>query len=130
MKLAKFSLILTALVYLAIGIIFLVDPVYWASSLDISLPTKTAIIDLRATYGGCMLALGVFFLYSIKSRLFIRTGLVLQALTFAGFGLSRAAGIFIDGTPRPIMFYLLIAEICGFGLAVYCLWQIGKTDKI
>lgn len=121
---------MTAIVYLAIGIIFLVDPVYWASSIDISLPTTTAIIDLRATYGGCMFAIAVFLFYCLKSSNLLKAGLIFQLISFAGFGLSRFAGILIDGPPRAIMYYLLIAEIFGFLLGVLGLWQLGKTAKI
>ncbi len=126
MKLAKLSLILTALVYLVIGIMFLSSPIYWAASVDISLPTTTAIIDLQATYGGCMLAIGVFFLYCVKDNKLISAGLILQAISLAGFAIGRIVGIAIYGMPRPIMFYLLAAEISGVALAIYCLSQIKE----
>ncbi|NNE99008.1 MAG: DUF4345 domain-containing protein [Pyrinomonadaceae bacterium] len=130
MLIAKTSVTLTAIVYLAIGIIFLADPVYWASSIDISLPTPTAVTDLRATYGGCMLAIGVFLLFCLKNSAFLKAGLTFQVISFAGFGLSRLAGILLDGQPRAIMYYLLAAEICGFLLGAFGLWQLGKTAKI
>jgi hypothetical protein len=130
MKLARFSIILSALVYGAIGIMFLTSPDYWASSLDIYLPTPTAVIDLQATYGGCMIAISLFFVYCLKSPLLINIGLILQAITLGGFAFGRTFGIAVNGTPKPIMFYLLSAEIVGVLLAIYCLWQIGKTDSI
>ena len=130
MPIAKISLILTAIVYLAIGIIFLVDPIYWASSLDISLPTPTAIIDLRATYGGYMFAIAVFLFYCLRNSELMKVGLIFQVISFAGFGLSRFAGILIGGHPRAIMYYLLIAEILGFALGIFGLWQLSKTAKI
>ena len=76
MPIAKISVALTAIVYLAIGIIFLLDPIYWGSSVDISLPTSTAIIDLRATYGGCMFAIGVFLFYCLKNPALLKAGLL------------------------------------------------------
>lgn len=130
MKLAKFSLILTAVVYAAIGVIFLADPVYWASSLDIVLPTPTAIIDFRATYGGCMFAIAVFFVYCLKDSKRIRVGLVFQAISLAGFGLTRGFGIILNPNSRPVNYYLLAAEVFGVVLAVFCLSRLGKTDNI
>jgi len=130
MPIAKISVALTAIVYLAIGIIFLADPIYWGSSVDISLPTPTAIIDLRATYGGCMFAIAVFLFYCLKNSTLLKAGLIFQIISFAGFGLSRFAGILLDGPPRAIMYYLLIAEIFGFILGVFGLWQLSKTAKI
>ena len=130
MKIAKTSIILTSLVYSVIGIMFLTSPIYWASTIDISLPTNTAIVDLQATYGGAMLSLGIFFVYCLKSKATIRFGLILQAITLGGFAFGRISGMLINGMPRPIMFYLLIAEISGVILAIFCLRQIGKTDRI
>ncbi|MEZ5345374.1 MAG: DUF4345 domain-containing protein [Pyrinomonadaceae bacterium] len=130
MILARFSVALTALVYAAIGFIFIADPVYWASSVDISLPTPTAIIDLRATYGGCMLSIAVFLIYCLKDLEKLRTGLIFQAVSLAGFGLTRSLGIFLNPGTRTIMFYLLAAEVFGVCLAVFCLSRIHKTDNI
>ena len=130
MNLAKFSLALTGLAYLVIGIIFLFDPVYWGSSVDIALPTPTAIIDLRATYGGCMFAIAVFLFYCLSKESFIKIGLIFQAVSFAGFGITRLAGIVANPPARGIMYYLLIAEILGVALAVYCLSRLPKTDNI
>ncbi len=130
MKLARFSIFLTAAAYGAIGLIFLVDPVYWGSTVDISLPTPTAIIDLRATYGGCMFAIAIFFIYSLKNSSLIRAGLIFQAISLGGFGLARLVGILMTPPSRGIMYYLLAAEVFGASLAVYCLSRLGKTDNI
>ena len=130
MGLARFSVALTAAVYLAIGVIFLIDPVYWGASVDISLPTNTAIIDLRATYGGCMFAIGIFLLYCLKNAALLKIGLIFQAVSLAGFGLSRLAGIIGSPPARGIMYYLLLAEIVGVGLALVCLSRLRKTDNI
>lgn len=121
MKLAKISIIITAIIYLIIGLMFLTSPVYWIKGVDILLPTPTAIIDLQATYGGCMFTLGIFFLYILKNSSLIRIGLILQALTLGGFAFGRIVGIFMHGVPKTIMFYLLVAEISGLVLAVFCL---------
>ena len=130
MKLARFSVFLTSIVYVLIGVIFLFDPVYWASSLDISLPTPTAIIDFRATYGGSMLAIAVFLLYCLKNSEFLRIGILFQAISLAGFGLTRGLGIIFTAGSRPVNYYLLAAEVFGVGLAVFCLSRFGKTDNI
>lgn len=130
MKLAKISIAVTAAVYLIIGIMFLTAPVYWAEGVDITLPTPTAVIDLQATYGGCMAGLGVFFLYCLRNEASIRTGLVLQALTLGGFALSRVLGIVLYGRPEPLIYYLLVSEAGGVLLALYCLRRTAKTDRI
>jgi hypothetical protein len=126
MNLAKFSIFLTACVYCVIGMMFLISPVYWAKGIDIEPLTPTAIIDLQATYGGCMLALGVFFIYCLKNAGLIRVGLILQAITLGGFGVGRILGIAVYGMPRPVLFYLLAAEVSGVLLAIYCLSQLKE----
>jgi hypothetical protein len=130
MRLAKFSVFTTALIYLIIGLMFLIAPLYFIGGIDILLPTPTAIIDLQATYGGCMLSIGIFLLYCLKNQVLFKTGLIFQALSLSGFAFGRILGLIIYGFPKPIIFYLLVAEISGVILAIYCLWQIGKTDKI
>jgi len=130
MRISRFSILLAAIAYAAIGLIFLIDPVYWGSSVDISLPTPTAIIDLRATYGGCMLAIAIFLAYCLANSRLIRVGLIFQAISLGGFGLARLAGIIMNPPTRGIMYYLLLAEIFGVALAVYCLSRLPKTDNI
>ena len=49
---AKAVLLLASLVFLGIGVVFLVAPVHWATLVEIELPTSMARTDLRATYGG------------------------------------------------------------------------------
>ncbi len=121
MNLVKFSIIITAVIFLVIGLMFLTSPVYWASSVDISLNSTTAIIDFQATYGGCMFAIGIFFLYCLRKSELIRIGLILQAITLGGFAFGRIVGVFSNGIPKPIIFYLLAAEISGVLLAIFCL---------
>ena len=70
MTLAKVGLAFTAVVFIGIGLGFLVVPVQWASVVDISLPTAMARTDFRATYGGFDLAIGVFLgLCALRSEL-------------------------------------------------------------
>ena len=130
MKLAKISVVITALVYLIIGLMFLTVPNYWVSDIDIVLNSPTAVMDVRATYGGCMFAIGVFLVYWSTDLKNIRIGLIFQAISLAGFAFGRVLGFFVDGIPKPIMFYLLLAEISGIILAVYCLRHIEKENKI
>ena len=101
-----------------------------AESVEISLPTATAIIDFRATYGGFLLGLGLFFIYCFLNKTFLRVGLIVQAFSLGGFAFGRIIGLALDETPKIILIYLLIAEIIGCILAIYAFLNISKNEKL
>lgn len=125
MPLARISIFLTILIYLIIGVWCLVAPIQTSSGVEISLPTTTAIIDFRATYGGLLLGIGIFFIICLKET-YIRMGLILQALSLGGLAFGRVVGLILDGLPKPLLIYFLIAEIAGVVLAVFAFWRLDK----
>lgn len=58
--LARAILLGSAIVFVGMGVGFLVVPIRYAAVVEISAPTATARTDLRATYGGFDLAFGLF----------------------------------------------------------------------
>jgi hypothetical protein len=123
MLLARVLLGISSLIWLAIGVAFLFWPVKMAGYVDIALPTPTALIDLRATYGGFDLAVGIFFAVCALSADWVRPGLAAMALTYAGFAGGRIVGLALDGTPKPLMYQLLAAELTGLALSLLALWR-------
>ncbi len=121
---AKVFILISALIFGGIGFACLFFPAKTASGLDIELKSVTAIIDFRATYGGFLIGLGIFFVVSLFSENFVRPALYAQALSLGGFAFGRIVGLLLDGMPKPMLIYFLIAEIGGVILAVYCLWKI------
>jgi hypothetical protein len=103
MTLAKVLLRLGALVMAIVGIGFLAVPVDWAAIVDIQLPTATARTDLRATYGGFDLAIGVYLWLCSRREDWIRPGLVALGLAAAGFGGGRVLGMLLEGAASPSM---------------------------
>jgi len=103
MTLARGALLLGAVVFAGMGLGFLIVPVQWAALVEISLPTATARTDLRATYGGFDLAVGVFLWLCALRTEWIRPGLVALGLAAAGFGGGRLLGIVVEGTASPLM---------------------------
>lgn len=121
MTLAKAGLLLGAAGFAGIGLGFLVVPVQWASVVEISLPTAMARTDLRATYGGFDLAIGVFLWRCAVRAEWVRPGLVALGLAAAGFGGGRLLGILVEGTASPLMLIFVAIEASGALLAVYLL---------
>ena len=88
MSLARLMILLTALVFAAYGVGFIVAPLSmleWATGAVVNTPS--AIIDLRATYGGLSLAVGLV-LYGLKRH---TAGLARGDCAHAGHG-RRPAG--------------------------------------
>lgn len=110
MTLARAALLLAAIVFAGLGIGFLVAPVPWASVVEVSLPTATARTDLRATYGGFDLAVGVFLGLCALRPEWIRPGLVALGLAAAGFAGGRLLGILLEGTASPLMLSFAVIE--------------------
>ncbi|MBM4393230.1 MAG: DUF4345 family protein [Deltaproteobacteria bacterium] len=107
--------LLTA-IYLVIGVGFLVDLDGWAAAIEVAPTTGTARTDLRATYGGFMLGIGVLFAGSLRAN--PRGGLWLGAVTSLGLLGGRVLSLALGDRPGPLMYQFLAAEIA---LAVACL---------
>lgn len=127
MKLAKGGLIFGAVVFVGIGLGFLIVPVQWASLVEIALPTATARTDFRATYGGFDLAMGVFLGLCAHRTDWVRPGLVALGLAAAGFGGGRLLGILVEGTASPFMLVLAAIETASAVLAFYVLRRLARV---
>ena len=110
MTLAKALLRLGALVLAIVGIGFLLVPVQWAAIVDIQLPTPTARTDLRATYGGFDLAIGVYLWLCSRREDWVRPGLVALGVAAAGFGGGRVLGMLIEESAAPSMIGFALLE--------------------
>jgi hypothetical protein len=124
MTLARVTLWLGALAFAGIGIGFLVIPVRWAAVVDIVLPTATARTDLRATYGGFDLAIGVLLACCALRADWLRPGLVAFGLAAAGFGGGRLIGILVERTASRLMLGFLTIEIASVLVAAYALRRL------
>lgn len=120
---------LSAFIYAAFGAAFLVAPVPMAATVGIQLPEPSAVIDVRATYGGFELGLAAFLTWCLAAPERLRTGLMAAALTVAGFAVARLIGIPIDGAPRQAIFVALALEVTGVVLSVLALWQLRAGSR-
>jgi hypothetical protein len=123
---AKLILLLASLVFLGIGVVFLVAPVHWAALVEIELPTSMARTDLRATYGGFDLGFGVFLALCALRPAWIRPGLAAMAIALAGFAGGRTYGILVDGCTSMLMPSFAILEASGSTLAFLAYRRTSK----
>lgn len=130
MALARFSLFLSALMFAAFGLWFLADPVGSARLVEIVLPTTTARIDFRATYGGLNLAIAALLLLAaLRPAEHARAGLLLQIAALAGYAGGRLAGMAADSAAPMPMPVILAFEIGGVGLGVIALLRASRRPS-
>ena len=73
--------------------------------------TASALIDMRATYGGMSIAVGILLaMFAIRQET-LRSGIVMQALLMTCMASTRVIGMVLDGEPNVLMFIYLLLEL-------------------
>lgn len=102
------ALIMNSLTYLGFGILALFWPQTLANMVEIEALSATGFGDIRATYGGCMTALGLFFFYARTK--WQQPALVLATFCVIGFLSGRLISILLDGPPSKTLIIALLIE--------------------
>ncbi len=130
MKFPATLLWINAALFAAFGAGFIVAPAYLSQIITDATPgTTSAMIDMRATYGGMALGTGLLFGLCASQSGAQRVGLIASLLILAGIAAGRLAGIFLDGSPNSFMFILLAAELLFTGLAIVALKQTSMENR-
>ena len=109
--------ILVGLALAALGLVMIFSPLDVAEILNRPPASKPAMINLRASWGGPVLAFGAFLVWLPALRPPGRLVLGLLGWTMAGVGLARLIGFVLDGGPDGKQWVWLTAEIL---IAVMC----------
>lgn len=103
---------LNALVFLLYGIGFLVLPETLSRFVADTAPqTVSGIVDMRATYGGMPVAVGVLLLVLAFRPETVRTGLLGVLLLMLCMAGGRILGMLLDGAGNPVMWTYLALEL-------------------
>ncbi len=121
MKLARVSLYVMAVVFLGLGAMSLVAPTNLTPLVEISMPTRIAVMEVRGVYGGLFFGIGFFFLLFARRDSWLRPGLVAQAGIMGGFVLGRTVGILLGGAPNLFIAALLAGEVFMAPVALFAL---------
>jgi hypothetical protein len=121
MKLARVSLYVMAVVFLGLGAMSLVAPKNLTPLVEISMPTRIAVMEVRGVYGGLFFGIGFFFLLFAWRDPWLRPGLVAQAGIMGGFVLGRTVGILLGGAPNLFIAALLAGEVFMAAVALFAL---------
>jgi hypothetical protein len=112
MKYATNLLRVNAVLFIVFGICFIVAPEFFASALTGSEPwTQSALIDMRATYGGMGLGIGLAFWFLARQRETVIAGLVAAFLVLGATALARVIGFLADGSPNIFMQVMFATEV-------------------
>ncbi len=103
-------LIFCALVYTGFGLWVLVSPHSGLAYLAIDLDHVNAMSDLRGSYGGLNIAVGLFLLFAAASSGWRRPGLGLVALLNGGYVFGRLVSLVVDGTPGQAILIAMAFE--------------------
>ena len=120
---------INAVLFLAFGVGFLSQTLFFAQFITDGVPvTTSALIDMRATYGGMSFGFGVFLAYCALSQRAVNEGIVASILVMFGLAFGRGVGILIDGAPNTMMYALLLAELLFGVLLMLALMKASRSD--
>lgn len=118
--------------FVVFGFGFILAPETLATLITGGAPaTASAVMDMRATYGGMALGLGAIFGLCARSPEHVRLGVQGVLIVMASIAVARLLGMVLDDSPNVFMFVLLAAEVVMAGLAAVALCQdsIGESSN-
>jgi hypothetical protein len=116
---------IVCILFVGFGVGFIVMPAELAELLTGAAPRKaSAIIDMRATYGGVALGVGLFIGMCARRPEWLPAGLVAALLTSACLGAARLLGIIVDGSPNAFMVVFLLTEVASVALSAIARRQV------
>jgi hypothetical protein len=122
----KLLVLLTAVIFFAYGLIFVFFPVQ-ALLLVVggSVSSSSGVIDVRATYGGMSVGVGIVLYLLATTHGALRIGLISVCLLMLGMAAGRIIGMVLDGNPNMYMYIYLVLELSVSSLAVFFLRSNG-----
>jgi hypothetical protein len=126
-RIYSFLIYLSGAVFLFFGLAFLIAPEYFGSMVDMEFSKPNALIDIRATYGGMLLGIAVWFFYCGKTNR-VSEGLFSSFLMVSGLLLGRITGTIISGSPNKVTVFFLISEV--FISAILLIFIIKHRNNI
>ena len=126
MGFARAYLYFCAVMGLFFGLWYLVAPAAWTDPTGFGPLGPNAVTDVRATYGGFQIGLGLFTLWAASDLARVRMALVLQALTIGAIGSCRLVGFAIDGSPNGFLISAIVSEVTLTALALFALFRLSN----
>lgn len=106
-----------ALIYAAVGVVCIVDPVAALTPVGLGPQDELGRVEVWAMYGGLELGIAMFLAWTSLHPSRWEAGLMACALSIGGLGLGRLAGMLLIGPPSLMMWGLCAFEIGGAAVA-------------
>ena len=111
--------------FIAFGLAFTIAPESVADLVTGTAPTTSSgVIDMRATYGGVAIGMGIFVGLCARRGDWTRIGLIFSLLVLVTIGAARVVGIVADGSPNGWMLAFLGLEIASVALLAFSLGRL------
>lgn len=120
------------LVYFVLAWLFFTDATGWFGNLGVTLIDADGYTELRATYVGLFLGLGVFLVHCGSFVQWRGAGMWLALVSYSGLALARSYGLLVLEEGNELMMTLLISEIVLVLLSmlgIYCLGKQGRRAR-
>lgn len=103
---------LNALMFIVFGMGFIFAPATVTPMfLGVPAPAGDLLVDMRATYGGLSLAVGLFMAYCLYRREHLYQGLLVSFLVYIALFAARAIAIVAEASVGQPMYQSLILEV-------------------
>ncbi|MGB0835626.1 MAG: DUF4345 domain-containing protein [Psychrobium sp.] len=129
MNVNRIFIVVFALFFVAYGVVFVGWPntmLHWITGA--ALDTQAGVIDLRATYGGMSLAVGVLLWWFAQNAHLHLLGLKFIRLLMLMMALGRLIGLIVDGSPNWVMWLYLTLEIIAVMISSYLSKHLAKAS--
>lgn len=127
MSLASIVVWLAGATFILYGCAFAIQPhdmAYLTTGLDPD--TVSGLVDIRATYGGMTVAVGIIIIY-LKQRVSVQHSLLAVSLVLLCMAITRGMGFILDGQTNALMYLYFAAEILGAALAMWAAKSEGLS---
>ncbi len=122
------------LIILALGIAGLIYPFNVMVQLGLAVPSqatsKFVLGEIRATYGGVFIVMGIYTLLSLVDPVANRGRLTFIALMWLGAAVGRLVGTTVDGSPGVFGWLALAFEILIGAMLLVAAWMPASPPEI
>jgi hypothetical protein len=111
MGLARIFLRLVGAMSICFGLGYVAMPGPMIDAAGFGAVPASGLTDVRATYGGLQIGLGVFLLWAAGVESQVRAGLLLVLFSIGAVGAGRSIGIMVDGDFTDFHLAGLVTEV-------------------
>lgn len=129
MLIARLILAANSLGFTLFGLLFLFWPEAMITRVGLQVMAPTALIDIRATYGGMELGIAALLGYCAVSIGGTAFGLFAATCAFAGLAIGRLVAIVLSGGASGFTWFLFTLEATSLLADIYALRRLKRDPR-